>query len=210
MNKGKFIVVESINSSIRKHVASSICKENPKNYLFIKKREIVCNDVAIAEIQKKLAELMWPHNDNEIGKELPFQYWLHLQVCWYSLRTKFDVNPILSENISVIVDSWYYSFLAKSLIGGMNKDYLIETFKHISMADQVILILVTDFEQLWKDNVVEIKPSKFGVHQGYVDESKETFLKYHMDLQNQLLKIADEYHWLIIPQNELKSKHFNL
>ncbi len=210
MNKGKFIVVESINSSIRKYVSSLIYKENPQNYLYIKKREIVCNDAAIAEIQKKLSELMWPHNDSEIGKKLPFQYWLHLQVCWYSLRTKFDVNPILSENISVIVDSWYYSFLAKSLIGGINKDYLIETFKHISMADQVVLILVKDFEQLWKDNVVEIKPSKFGVHQGYVDESKETFLKYHMNLQNELLKIADEYHWLIIPQNELKSKHFNL
>jgi len=47
---------------------------------------------------------------------------------------------------------------------------------------------------------VEKKPSKFGVHQGYVGESKEVFIKYHMDLQNQLLKIAEEYNWLIIPQ----------
>jgi len=207
MGNGDFIVVESINSNIRRAVVNSIYEENSNKYFIIKKKDIMCTDIAIAEAQRQLSGLMWPHNDNEIGEKLPFQYWLHLQVCWYSLRTKFDISPFLAENKSIIMDGWYYSFFAKSMISGINESYLIETFKDVAIADYVVLVEITDFEQLWRDND-EKKPSKFGVHQGYTDKTKEIFIKYHMDLQNKLLEIAKDNHWLIVAQDDLNSKQF--
>jgi len=201
MIDGDFIVVEGVNGVLRKKMVRDLIEKKLNNCILLNKKEISCNDEDIADIQKRLSRLMWPPNDDVVGKQLPFDYWLHLQICWFNLRTKFDINPHLGKR-TIVTDNWYYSFFAKSLLTGIEKSFLVDSFTNIAKPDCVILSVVTDFDRLWEESA-ELKPSKFGVHQGFSEKSKNTFINYHKELQSELLKMAKELNWLITPCEEV-------
>lgn len=203
---GKFIVFESIDAALRSSFARSTAKN--MGIKFIGKKELPDEKLNIATEIKKLASLMWPENDNEIGHLLPLEYWINVQACWYTLRSKFIIEQQLQTEGSIICDSWYYNFIAKCKVDKkFNKDDIDFYFKHIKKPDLSVLITVNNFEKLW-ENQTDLRPSKMGVHQGFKGLDKNVFIEFQASIQNNLIECAKENHWLILSENELK-ENFN-
>lgn len=202
---GKFIVFESIDTALRSLFARNTAES--MGIKFIEKKEIPDEKLNIATEIKKLAGLMWPENDQEIGHLLPLEYWINVQACWYTLRSKFIIEQQLQSGGSIICDSWYYNFIAKCKVDKKcNKDHMDFYFKHIKKPDLGVLITVNDFDKLW-ENQTDLRPSKMGVHQGFKGLDKKAFMEFQASIQHNLIECAEENHWLILNENEAKENY---
>lgn len=147
---------------------------------------------------------MWPKNDIDIGHLLPLQYWISVQAIWYTLKSKYIEEHELNRNISILLDGWYYKFLAKCKVDKTldirNVEYY---FEHIIKPDIVILTIIDDFEKYWELQT-NLKPSKLGVHQGFSSRDKVAFMQYQFTIQENLVKYGKKNNWIILHSNELE------
>lgn len=79
----------------------------------ITKKSISSDDIFCNEQISKIRSANYPGYNGMYDSKMSSLYWLHLQAVWYTLVYDHAVLPKLQKNTPVLVDGWYYKFLAK-------------------------------------------------------------------------------------------------
>lgn len=140
-----------------------------------------------------IAQLLWPKESTSFDHLLPLHYWLHLQVAWYTLFYQFVVLPKLNTGKTLIIDGWYYKFIAKMLVRGIDYAYLGTVFSHIREPDAVVFLHL-DLESIW-DRRKDFRPHEMGLHLRYPELGRESFLDYQSKILKALQSLASKNDW---------------
>jgi thymidylate kinase len=156
-------------------------------------KEIVEDGSFVQDAMEKIASLLWPKEHTTFDHVLPLEYWLSLQVAWYSLLDRFVVSPRLARGDILIMDGWYHKFMAKLLLRGCRFEYLSTVFEHITRPDLVILLDV-DVREVWKRKK-DFRPHELGLHHHYGELGESSFVDYQSNIFAQMSFLAGELGW---------------
>lgn len=106
------------------------------------KKSVPEDSQEIRESMERLRALLWPEISAASWEAIPSQYWTYLQVAWYTMSSRFVVEPLLAEGKVVLVDGWYYKSMAKAGLDrhGVDTDLLREAYLHVREPDATVFV----------------------------------------------------------------------
>lgn len=162
--------------------------------VFVERRQISATSAYSATLMEHLATMLWNSGD---ARDLPDTFWVGMQVAWFTAHATTVVAPLLTAGYDVIVDGWVYKFLSKLLIQGYSPDELDTMFGRVPKPDGVVL-LTTNIDALYERRSAQFRPSELGMHAGYPDLGRKTFVEYQQRGQDNLTRMADHFGWRTI------------
>lgn len=199
-NKGHFIALEGTDGSGKTTLSRSVADSlSNLGIEYCSKKEIPRNPTFVEKSMGNIAALLWPEENTSFDHLLPPQYWLYLQATWYSLLYEFVVVPKLKDGRTLIIDGWYYKFMAKLLVRGFDYDYLDAIFSHIPPPDAVIL-LEPDIEAVW-NRKKNFRLHEMGLHHPYPELGERSFIDYQSKILSYFQFIARKQHWITLSLN---------
>jgi dTMP kinase len=147
------------------------------------------------ESMTQVADLLWPKAETAFDHLFGPSYWLHLQALWYTLASRFVLRPKLEAGTRLLVDGWYYRFYAKLRMRGFESGFLDAAFGS-SVEPDLVILLDRDVASLWGRK--RFRPHEMGLHEGYVELGRESFLDYQGRVRSALAALAGERGWVTI------------
>lgn len=158
--------------------------------VFVPRRQISATSTYAATLMEHLSTMLWHSGD---APDLSDAFWVSLQAAWFTAHTETVVGPLLNAGFDVLVDGWLYKFFAKLLIQGFTEPDLAVIFDRVRMPDSVLLLLA-DVGAVY-DRRSDFRPAELGMHAGYTDLDRGTFVDYQTRTALNLLKLADRHGW---------------
>ena len=195
--RGMFIVLEGIDGTGKTTLAASVARMLGPEFdvRFQRRQHVPAADVSVTSAMTALHDLLWDRGDCSGDHMLPSSFWLHAQAAWHAASMRHAITPELSCRDALIVDGWYFKFFAKMLLRGHSREHLDWTFAEAGAPDLVILI-DRDPEEAWERRG-SFNKSEMGLHQGYRDLGRASFVAYQQDVRSAFREIADRASWIV-------------
>jgi thymidylate kinase len=195
--RGYLIVLEGIDGSgkttLSQHVTAGL---RDLKVSYCSNKEIARDKTFIERSMLSVAAMLWPKENTSFDHLLPPYYWLHLQATWYSLLSEFVILPKLKDEQVLIIDGWYYKFMAKLLLRGFKLNYLDVIFSHVVQPD-IVILLESDVEAIW-DRKSDFRWHELGLHHDYPELGKSSFIDYQSKILGWLKILAQEKNWITV------------
>lgn len=182
--------VHSATSSACPHQAQAPTVSDARQLVFVPRRQISATSAYAAKLMQQLATMLWHSGD---APDLPDAFWVGLQASWFTAHGETVLTPLLNAGNDVIVDGWIYKFCSKLLLQGYTQPILDVIFQRIRVPDTVVL-LSADPAALY-DRGRQFRPAELGMHAGYGELNRETFVDYQRAGLKHLHTYADQYQW---------------
>lgn len=98
-----FFVIEGIDGSGKTTIAKQLVEKSNGKYLYVNRKSILGGDGFIQNQMEKVSQLMWTENNGELDHLLPVDYWINLQLTWYSLLQEFIIKPNIKKILLLMV-----------------------------------------------------------------------------------------------------------
>lgn len=202
---GQFTVLEGIDGCGKTSVARGIAnldvatvgssaEVRPAHELvFVSRRTVGQMDDFSENLMRQTANMLWCSGD---GTTLSPAFWVTLQASWFTALTETVITPLLTRGHSIVVDGWYYKFWSKLLDQGYTLTELETIFSGARRPDNVIL-LNPDVGATF-DRGREFRPSELGMHAGFGDLGRRSFVDYQTRGLRHLESFADRWKWHIV------------
>lgn len=164
-----------------------------RQLVFVPRRQISATSAHARELMEWLAVMLWHSGD---PTDLPDSFWVGLQVSWFTAHGTAVLKPLLAAGHDVIVDGWFYKFCSKLLVQGYTQDDLEVIFARVVVPDAVIL-LTADVGELF-DRRQEFRPAEMGMHAGYRELNRATFVDYQRAGLDRLHTYAKQLGWPVV------------
>lgn len=200
--RGTFIAIEGIDGAGKTTTAGSVADVLRRNGFVFRSNKHIPDDAPalVQESMRAIAALLWPRSDRIDDHKLPGNYWLCLQGAWYSLLSRFVIEPRLEAGISVVTDGWYFKFAAKLLARGYSGVQVEAVFSDIRAPDDVILLDVAPRVAWGRGR--RFRLTEMGLHDGYATLGVNSFLDYQSKLRDLLNGMAEARGWSVIGVSE--------
>jgi thymidylate kinase len=207
MTNGRFLALEGSDgagkTTLARHLADLTYEQaahllihesdaDPDHCLvFVSRRQISATSPYSAALMDHIATMLWHSGDSP---DLPDSFWVPLQTSWFTAHATTVVAPLLAAGFDVILDGWVYKFFSKLLLQGYHQPELDTVFSRVRMPDEVVL-LTADAAILYDRRPDQFRPAELGMHAGYDDLGRDTFITYQTRGQQQLLAMAERHGW---------------
>ncbi len=158
--------------------------------VFVPRRQVSATSTYAATLMEHLSTMLWHSGD---APDLSDAFWVSLQAAWFTAHTEMVIGPLLNAGFDVLVDGWFYKFFAKLLLQGFAEPDLAVIFDRVRMPDSVLL-LQADVGAVY-DRRSDFRPAELGMHAGYADLNRGTFVDYQTRTALNLQKLADRHGW---------------
>lgn len=160
----------------------------------------------LRDYMKKVSSIIWEFTSLDPVGEIPEEVWVHKHALWYTMLNKYIIEPLRKEYEIILIDGWYYKFLARHLSNGeYNFDLTFKIFDSIQACDLAFLFDVNP-EECFKRRE-EFKPSELGEHSKVKGKSeKERFIHYQNEVRNNYLKLAKGQNFKLLDLNNKTSE----
>jgi hypothetical protein len=162
-----------------------------RGLVFVSRRQISATSDYAAGIMKQLSNVLWHSGD---APDLPDAFWVGVQVAWFTAHASTVVQPLLTSGYDVIIDGWTYKFFSKLLLQGYTDADLQTIFGRVRMPDEVLL-LTADVGALYDRRKACFRPAELGMHAGYADLGRGTFIDYQQQGLDNLRTYAARHDW---------------
>lgn len=188
MENGKFIVVEGIDGAGKTTLTKMVGAK--MNLESVERKDISRIHPFVYSQMVKHKQLLWTET-GEYDHMLPVAYWIQLQAAWHILSTEFVVKPLLTQGTNVLMDGWYYKFMARLWAQGEDRDFVGMAFSKVMEPDYVILLNV-DFDIVF-ERKIDIRAYEYGKFKyDRISEEKKTFVQYQRETFFQLQNMKKE------------------
>lgn len=161
--------------------------------VFVPRRQISATSPYAARLMRQLTTMLWHSGD---APDLSDAFWVGLQAAWFTAHGETVLAPLLESGHDVIVDGWIYKFCSKLLLQGHAQADLDVIFQRVRVPDAVVL-LSADPAGLY-DRGRQFRPAELGMHAGYGDLNRATFVDYQRAGLQYLHGYADTHGWSIV------------
>jgi thymidylate kinase len=163
--------------------------------VFVPRRQVSHTSSYAAVLMERMAEILWHSGDST---DLPDGFWVSLQAAWFTAHGTTVLAPLLGAGHDVIVDGWLYKFWSKLLTQGYRRDELEVIFARVPRPDLVVL-LDADAGMLYDRKGRDFRPRELGMHAGYGELNRTTFVEYQERGMDHLRSFAAELGWTTVP-----------
>lgn len=204
---GKFIVIEGIDGSGKTTIANSVSEKlNDNGYktVFVNKKNTDICDEYIKKFMGNIRKSLWENSPTDPVGEVPEKAWLFLHSLWYTMMEEKVINKLIDDYEFVIMDGWYYKFLARHLTNGeFDFELSYSIINTLRKGDYTFLLDIKPEECFKRRD--DFKPSELGAHEIKQKENEETafnkFVRYQNMVRNQYLRFGKEYGFNVIDTN---------
>lgn len=205
--KGQFVTVEGIDGSGKSTAAKAVVdllNRQGCSAVFINKKQIgAFEGTYLKRFMSGLSTSLWGAHPGDPVGSVPESAWLYLHSCWYYMLQDKIIRPAVDAGRVVVIDGWYYKFLARHLENG-NFDFDL-SFKVLSGLDtgDPIFLLDIEPERTWARRAI-FSESELGAHAAArIDGSaKDRFMMYQSAVRARYLKMSEARHWQIVRGDE--------
>jgi thymidylate kinase len=159
--------------------------------VFVPRRQISRTSAYAANLMEHIATSLWHSGDST---DLPDSFWVHLQASWFVAHASTVLTPLLDAGYDVLVDGWLYKFWSKLLLQGYRRAELDIIFDRVRKPDRVVL-LEADAGALYDRRERQFRARELGMHAGYRELTRATFIDYQEKGLRHLRALADEFGW---------------
>lgn len=162
-----------------------------RGLVFVSRRQISATSDYSSGVMSQLSNVLWHSGD---APDLPDAFWVGVQAAWFTAHATTVVQPLLAAGYDVIVDGWTYKFFSKLLLQGYTDSDLLAIFRRVRMPDTVVL-LTADIGALYDRRQARFRPAELGMHAGYSDLGRDTFIDYQQQGLDNLHTYAARHGW---------------
>lgn len=205
-SKGRFLCLEGGDAVGKTTMASLVGAQLElagKPVTVVKKRDLSFAEGFIFDRLTDLQRVLWDYPEDANIAEWGDQHWFHLLASWFSIWDRQRIQPLLAQGRWVIVDGWYYKYLARFMLkDAFQSQYLKDSFAHLTMPD------CTAWLQMAPELAAVRRQTHKATESGALDGTAggaAGFVSYQSSVQSQLQLLASRYHWNMIEANQ--SKH---
>ena len=203
---GHFIIFEGLDGAGKSTVAARLAEAlhfHGHPVSFLARKDPSTDDPRLSQRLETLGGLIWGYGDTPVER-LGDHFALFNVASWLSGIDQLRVKPVLAQGQTVVMDNWYYKFLARmALKEGLSDVCTANCFAHLSQPDYVFLLDVTP-------EVAAARKSKFtrgetGGFDGFGEPSYENFVRYQSLVREILLRDAQHRPgWIVINVDDLE------
>ena len=204
---GKFVVIEGIDGSGKTTIAhniSDLLNEKGCKSIFINKKNTdICDDY-IKKFMGNIRKSLWENLPTDPVGEVPEKAWLFLHSLWYTMMEEKVIKPLIEEYDYVIMDGWYYKFLARHLTNGeFNFDLSYSIIDTLTSGDYIYLLDIEP-EECFKRRS-DYKPSELGAHEVGKEDKGESnldkFVRYQSMVRSRFIDFGKKYGFVVVDTN---------
>jgi hypothetical protein len=137
--------------------------------------------------------MLWHSGD---APDLPDAFWTGLQAAWFTAHSTAVLQPLLDAGYDVLVDGWIYKFCSKLLLQGWTQQELDVIFARVRKPDTVILLTASPVALYARRQ--NFRPAELGLHAGYNELNKESFVHYQSAGLQRLHAMAAVGGWPVV------------
>jgi hypothetical protein len=141
---------------------------------FVSRRQVSGTSDWTAKIMEHVATVLWHSGDST---DLPDSFWVSAQVAWFTAHATNVLEPLMRAGFDVIVDGWIYKFWSKLLLQGYAR---------------------ADLETIFDRQTRGFRASELGMHAGYTELNRASFVEYQQQGSHLLHELAEEAGWPIL------------
>lgn len=160
----KLIVIEGIDGSGKTTVAQLLRNRLGEKAYFLSKKSMEANIDFQKQFMSEIKPILWERKPTEPISEIDEESWLYLHILWYHMLQKFVINNKIKNYEYVIMDGWYYKFLARHFVNRKMETSTAEFLvKRLLQPDKIFLLNVSP--EICFNRKGQIKASECGVHE---------------------------------------------
>lgn len=199
MEIGRFICFEGMDGAGKTTAAAGLAKAleiNGERIDFLARKDPRCDDPRLTQHLESLAELIWGYGDTPVER-MGDHHALYNVASWLSAIDMLKIQPTLSKARSVVMDGWYYKFLARmTLKSELDTKQAATSFSHLTTPDQVFLLDVDP--KIAALRKADFTRGETGNFDDFGEPNSNSFVRYQMLVRELLLGYADRYGWTVI------------
>jgi thymidylate kinase len=193
VHAAKLIVLEGIDGVGKTTLARELAARSAGKLRYCSPKTIATSHPHLEWSMQTLASLLWPEESRKQHAHLlPSAYWLSLQAAWYSVLSEAVIAAQLCEAQALVIDGWYYKFVAKMAVGGAKIEPTLAAFAGSREPDLVVLLEGSP-EGVWSRR--RFSAYEMGSMTGYDELGEASFVAYQSKIQAALVGLADRNGW---------------
>lgn len=201
-NDGIFVALEGIDGCGKTSLARAAADRDlgdrqdsaTDQVVFVSRRSVSTVDEFSRHLMTQNANMLWNSGD---ATTLSPAFWVTLQASWFTALSDTVIRPLLAEGATVVVDGWFYKFWSKLLNQGYSVAELEVIFGGAARPDHVIVV-DPDVGEVF-DRGRDFRPSEMGMHAGFGNLNRQTFIEYQAAGRERLLEFAQRWTWTVLP-----------
>lgn len=160
----KLIIIEGIDGSGKTTLAKHLKDCLGEKAYFLSKKSMEANTDFQKQFMSEIKPILWERKPTEPISEIDEESWLYLHMLWYHMLQKFVITNKLKNYEYVIMDGWYYKFLARHFVNKKMETSTAELLvKRLLQPDKVFLLNVSP--EICFKRKDQIKASECGAHE---------------------------------------------
>jgi len=199
ITKGRLICFEGLDGAGKTTIAKSTTKNLISRGIeaqLVKRKDPNCPSEDMTKHMLLLKELIWEYRDLPLQK-LGDYHALYNMASWFSAIDSCKIKPLLNSGITVVVDNWYYKFLARFIRKNtISAEHLKQCFSHLTIPDLIIYLDVNPEVAAERKN--NFNKGETGFFDDFGEPSRDNFIIYQKLVKNNLNELAQQNDWFTI------------
>lgn len=194
----KIIVFEGIDGCGKTTLAERISQKLGEKAVFLSKKSADAESELQKKFMIKIKSILWEHEENDNLAEIDEESWLYLHMLWYHMFQQFVIRPIQEKYDYIILDGWYYKFLARHIVNKkMDGSVAQKLIKRLITGDKIFWLKVNP--EICFERKRNIKLSECGIHkEDFEMVSAERFIKYQKEVAQVYSKMSKDNNFIEI------------